>query len=601
MSTSLQPTLQPTSVAVPAKRTRGDQTAAWVALQSHFDASGKTFDARDAFAQDAQRFETLSFDAPYVFADLSKNRLDAATQALLLDLARQSGVETHRDAMFAGEAINNTENRAVMHWLLRSPQKTTVAGVNVDTLAINSIAKNDLNTSLENTVLAESLAQVHATLTPMLAYAEQVRADALITDIVNIGIGGSDLGPQMAVLALDGCANNCNETNKRLHFVSNVDGAELAAVLKHLKADNTLFLIASKTFTTIETMTNAFSAKAWFEANCSDKSTLLLKDKGHNGIARHFAALTTNVAAANAFGISTTFGFWDWVGGRYSLWSAIGLPIAIAVGAAGFKDLLAGAHAMDEHFRTAPLERNLPVQLGLLDVWYRNFHGFTSRCVAPYHSALKRLPAYLQQLEMESNGKRVDANGQALPFATSPVVWGEPGTNGQHAFFQMLHQGTDVVPVEFIAVKKARHTLQGHQQKLLANVVAQAQALMLGKSADAGPSQDGAIPTGGSELHAMSERGGQELSGGHKHFPGNRPNTMLVLDDLTPASLGALIALYEHRVFVAGSVWGINSFDQWGVELGKVLAVDIDARLTSGDLSGLDGSTQGLLQRFSAA
>ncbi|MEO6291301.1 MAG: hypothetical protein ABIO88_01620, partial [Burkholderiaceae bacterium] len=265
MSTSLQPTLQPTSVAVPAKRTRGDQTAAWAALQSHFDASGKTFDARDAFAQDAQRFETLSQEAPYVFADLSKNRLDAATQALLLDLARQSGVETHRDAMFAGEAINNTENRAVMHWLLRSPQKTTVAGVNIDKLAINSVAKNDLNTSLEKTVLAESLALVHATLTPMLAYAEQVRADALITDIVNIGIGGSDLGPQMAVLALDGFANNGNETNKRLHFVSNVDGAELAAVLKHLKADNTLFLIASKTFTTIETMTNALSAKAWFE------------------------------------------------------------------------------------------------------------------------------------------------------------------------------------------------------------------------------------------------------------------------------------------------------------------------------------------------
>ena len=550
-------------------RPRGDQTPAWLALQAHFNASGKNFDARDAFAQDAQRFETLSLDAPYVFADLSKNRLDAAMQALLLDLARQTGVEAHRDAMFAGEAINTTENRAVMHWLLRSPQKTTVAGVNVDRLAINLIAKSDLNTLQDNMFLADSLALVHATLTPMLAYAEQVRADAQITDIVNIGIGGSDLGPQMAVLTLDSFANNDTETGKRMHFVSNVDGAELAAVLKGLKADNTLFLIASKTFTTLETMTNARSAKAWFEANCNDKSTLLTKNKG---ISRHFAALTTNVTAANAFGISTTFGFWDWVGGRYSLWSAIGLPIAVAIGAAGFKELLAGAHAMDEHFRTAPLEKNLPVQLGLLDVWYRNFHGFTSRCVAPYHSALKRLPAYLQQLEMESNGKRVDAKGQTLPFATSPVVWGEPGTNGQHAFFQMLHQGTDVVPVEFIAVKQARHSLPGHQPKLLANAVAQAQALMVGK-ADAG---------------------------GHKHFPGNRPSTMLVLEDLTPASLGALIALYEHRVFVAGSVWGINSFDQWGVELGKVLAVDIAARLASGDLSGLDGSTQGLLQRFRA-
>ena len=526
-----------TSNPLPNHRTRGDKTAAWAALQQHFDASGKNFDARDAFTSDNQRFESLSQQAPYVFADLSKNRLDAATQALLIDLARQSGVEAHRDAMFAGEKINNAENRAVMHWLLRKAESAT-------------------NTNAD-------LQLVHQTLTPMLAYAEQIRADAQITDIVNIGIGGSDLGPLMAVLALDNFAN----TSKRLHFVSNVDGHELAGVLKQLKAENTLFLIASKTFTTIETMTNALSAKAWFEADYADKSNLLTKDKG---ISRHFVALTTNVTAANSFGISTTFGFWDWVGGRYSLWSAIGLPIAIAIGAQGFKDMLAGASAMDEHFRTAPLEFNLPVKLGLLDVWYRNFHGFTSRCVAPYHSALKRLPAYLQQLEMESNGKQVDANGQLLPFSTSAVVWGEPGTNGQHAFFQMLHQGTDVVPVEFIAVKKARHSLPGHQQRLLANAVAQAQALMMGKKDE----------------------------GGHKNFPGNRPSTTMLLEDLTPASFGALIALYEHRVFVAGSVWGINSFDQWGVELGKVLAVDIEKRMSSGDMAGLDGSTQGLLKKL---
>jgi glucose-6-phosphate isomerase len=544
---------------LPNHRTRGDRTAAWAALQQHFDKTGKNFDARDAFATDANRFETLSQQAPYIFVDLSKNRLDAATQALLMDLARQSGVEAHRDAMFAGEKINNAENRAVMHWLLRTSENVEnnasnmpLAGICVASLAINNVAN-----------IKTDLALVHQTLTPMLAYAEQIRADAQITDIVNIGIGGSDLGPLMAVLALDSFAT----TGKRLHFVSNVDGHELAAVLKNLKAENTLFLVASKTFTTIETMTNAQSAKAWFEANYVDKSTLLVKDKG---ISRHFAALTTNVAAANAFGISTTFGFWDWVGGRYSLWSAIGLPIAIAIGAPGFKDMLAGASAMDEHFRTAPLESNLPVKLGLLDVWYRNFHGFTSRCVAPYHSALKRLPAYLQQLEMESNGKQVDANGQLLPFSTSAVVWGEPGTNGQHAFFQMLHQGTDVVPVEFIAVKNARHSLPGHQQRLLANAVAQAQALMMGK-------QD---------------------EGGHKNFPGNRPSTTMLLEDLTPASFGALIALYEHRVFVAGSVWGINSFDQWGVELGKVLAVDIEKRMSSGDMAGLDGSTQGLLQKL---
>ena len=384
-----------------------------------------------------------------------------------------------------------------------------------------------------------------------------MRADTAITDIVNIGIGGSDLGPQMAVLALAEFAM----PGKRFHFVSNVDGDELAGVLKNLQAASTLFLVASKTFTTLETMTNAHSAKAWFEA------------QGGRDTARHFAALTTNVAAANAFGITTTFGFWDWVGGRYSLWSAIGLPIAIAIGSAGFREFLAGAHAMDEHFRTAPLESNLPVRLGLLDVWYRNFHGFSSRSIAPYSSALRRWPAYLQQLEMESNGKRVDTDGQPLPFDTSPVLWGEPGTNGQHAYFQMLHQGTTVVPVEFVAVKKAAwapNDLPGHHAMLLANALAQAQALMRGQ-ADAG---------------------------GHQHFPGNRPSTFLLLEELTPASLGALIALQEHRVFVSGALWGINSFDQWGVELGKVLAKDIAPRLQSGDVSGLDGSTAGLLLRL---
>ena len=307
-------------------------------------------------------------------------------------------------------------------------------------------------------------------------------------------------------------------------------------------------------------MANAHAAKRWFEA------------QGGTDISRHFAALTTNVAAAAEFGITTTFGFWDWVGGRYSLWSSIGLPIAIAVGEFGFRELLRGAHDMDEHFRTAPLEQNLPVRLGLLDVWYRNFHGFDSRSIAPYSHALRRLPAYLQQLEMESNGKRVDRDGNALPYDTAPVLWGETGTNGQHAYFQMLHQGTAVVPVEFIAVKKSAHDLPGQHDKLLANALAQAQALMNGKP-DAG---------------------------GHKHFPGNRPSTFLLLEQLTPANLGALLALQEHRVFVSGAIWGINSFDQWGVELGKVLAQDIEPRLHSGDISGLDASTAGLLQRLRA-
>jgi glucose-6-phosphate isomerase len=505
---------------------RCDQTPAWKALTAH--ATQTTgFDLRQAFAADADRASSLSQTAPHVFADLSKNHTDAATEALLIELAHQTGLASHRDAMFRGEPINNTEGRAVMHWLLRQPE--------------GSLGGD----------LAAPLKLVHDTLKPMLAYAEQIRADVQITDVVNIGIGGSDLGPQMAVLALQDVVI----PGKRFHFVSNVDGHELAAVLRGLKAENTLFLIASKTFTTLETMTNARSALAWFQA------------QGGTDVSRHFTALTTNVAAAAEFGMTTTFGFWDWVGGRYSLWSAIGLPLAIAIGAQGFRDLLAGAHAMDQHFWAAPLEANLPVRLGLLDVWYRNFLNYTSRSIAPYHSALRRVPAYLQQLEMESNGKRVDRNGQTLPYGTSPVLWGEPGTNGQHAYFQMLHQGTDVVPVEFIAVKKPTHSLKDHHELLLANVIAQAQALMLGKSD----------------------------SGGHKHFPGNRPSTFLLLNELTPASLGALIALQEHRVFVSGSVWGINSFDQWGVELGKVLAKDIHARMASGDVTGLDPSTAALL------
>jgi len=512
-----------------ASRTRCDRTAAWSQLQQRFRTAGTAFDLRTAFAQDAGRFTRLSQQAPHVFADLSKNLIDADTEQLLLTLARESGFEAHRDAMFAGERINNTENRAVKHWLLRAPR----AASDPDSVA------------------------VHETLDAMLAYAEQVRKDRSITDVVNIGIGGSDLGPQMAVTALH-MPRPPEEPGQRFHFVSNIDGHELQSVLAGLRPESTLFLIASKTFTTLETMTNARSAREWFG------------QQGGTDVARHFAALTTNVEAARGFGIRTTFGFWDWVGGRYSLWSAIGLPIAIAIGARGFRELLAGAHAMDEHFRTEPLERNLPARLGLLDVWYRDFHGFASRNIAPYHSALARLPAYLQQLEMESNGKSVDAQGQPLPFATSPVLWGEPGTNGQHAYFQMLHQGTDRVPVEFIAVREPAHRLPGHHDLLLANALAQAQALMQGKSDP----------------------------GGHRNFSGNRPSTFFLLEALTPASLGALLALYEHRVFTSGSVWGIDSFDQWGVELGKVLAGDLAARLASGDAAGLDASTAGLLRRL---
>jgi glucose-6-phosphate isomerase len=510
-------------------------------LTESFEARGKAFDLRSAFQSNPHRFAEFSQDAPHVFADLSKNLIDQEVQSQLVELAEQCGLDAHRDAMFSGELVNSTEQRAVMHFLLRDPPGF----------------HRTCGTSEHTALLAKAQSDVQHTLQAMLAYAEAIRLDDQITHIVNIGIGGSDLGPQMVVSALTEFAVK-GAGAKKFHFISNVDGQVLAAVLDRVKPENTLFLVASKTFTTVDTMANAHAAKRWFLA------------QGGTDVGRHFAALTTNVAAAAEFGITTTFGFWDWVGGRYSLWSSIGLPIAIAVGEFGFRELLRGAHEMDEHFRTAPLHQNLPVRLGLLDVWYRNFHDFDSRSVAPYSDALRRLPAFLQQLEMESNGKRVDRDGNALPFDTAPVVWGETGTNGQHAYFQMLHQGTAVVPVEFIAVKKSDHDLPGQHDMLLANAVAQAQALMNGKS-DAG---------------------------GHKDFPGNRPSTFLLLDQLTPLNLGALLALQEHRVFVSGAIWGINSFDQWGVELGKVLAQDIEKRLRTGDVEGLDASTAGLLKRL---
>jgi len=525
---------------------RCDQTEAWAALRGHFEAHGRAFDLREAFARDAGRTAALSFDAPEVFADLSKNRIDTATLKFLLDLARECDLEARRDAMLSGEPINLTEGRAVLHTALRAPRGK---GLFSD--------------------------EVHGVLDAMLAYAERVRDTAAsgIRHVVNIGIGGSDLGPQMVVPALDAYGHR----ELTLHFVSNVDGHDLTRVLRRLDPADTLFIVASKTFTTQETMANAQAARNWFVAN------------GGADVSRHFVATTTNVEAAAQFGIDTTFGFWDWVGGRYSLWSAIGLPIAIAIGADSFRAFLAGAHAMDRHFASVPLERNLPMMLGLLDVWYRNFHGFTSRTVAPYHQGLARLPAYLQQLEMESNGKGVDMAGSALPFATSPVVWGEPGTNGQHAYFQMLHQGTDVIPVEFIAVKTPAHTLADQHAKLLANCLAQSQALMIGKTSAEALAES--APTASPRIDANT-------LAAHRSFPGNRPSTTLVLDALTPRSLGALIALYEHRVFVSGALWGINSFDQWGVELGKALASQLLPRLASGDTAGLDGSTASLLARL---
>jgi glucose-6-phosphate isomerase len=528
-----------------APSTRCDRTPAWAALGGHYEAHGRAFDLREAFARDPQRAAALSFEAPEVFADLSKNLVDIATVHFLAELARECGVEALRDAMFAGAAINTTEGRAVLHTALRAPPGQ-----------------------------APFSAQVHAVLDAMLEFAEAVRAradaapPARLRHLVNIGIGGSDLGPLMAVRALAAFAH----PGLTFHFVANVDGDDIASVLTRVKPDETLFLIASKTFTTQETLANAATAKAWFLAN------------GGTRIDEHFAAATSNVEAAARFGITRTFGFWDWVGGRYSLWSAIGLPIAIAIGAERFRELLAGAHAMDRHFAQAPIEKNLPLLLGLIDVWYRNFHRFASRCVAPYAQALQRLPAYLQQLEMESNGKRVDRTGAPLTFATSPVVWGEPGTNAQHAYFQMLHQGTDVVPVEFILVRDASAdagadeavvaALARQHRMLLANGLAQAQALLAGRVA--------AEP--------------------HRSFPGNRPSTTLLLERLEPRSLGALIALYEHRVFTSGAIWGIDSFDQWGVELGKGLGNALLARLEAASdtptPATVDPSTAALLARI---
>ncbi len=532
---------------------RCDRTSAWLRLRELHAGGGDRLDLRDAFAADPRRFADFSHEAPEVFADLSKNRLDRATRDALLALARECRIEERRDAVLSGAPANATEGRAVMHTALRAPPGRGAHSV-----------------------------EVHDVLERMLGYVERVRDTARsgIRDIVNIGIGGSDLGPQMAVPALDAFV----QRDLRFHFVSNVDGHDIAPVLRDLDPRSTLFIIASKTFTTQETMANAAVARDWFLANGGDDTR------------RHFVATTTNVEAAAAFGIDTTFGFWDWVGGRYSLWSAIGLPIALAIGAANFRDLLAGAHAMDRHFAEAPLESNLPVLLGLLDVWYRNFHGFASRSVAPYHQGLRRLPAYLQQLEMESNGKRVDLDGEPLPFATSPVVWGEPGTNGQHAYFQMLHQGTDVIPVEFIAVRTPCHGdvpaavqagLADQHRKLLANCLAQSQALMLGKSTAEALGET--APTASTALDAAT-------LARHRTFPGNRPSTTLLIDRLTPAALGALIALYEHRIFTSGALWRINSFDQWGVELGKALCNQLLPRLDSGDASGLDGSTAALLR-----
>ena len=542
---------------------RGRLGGAWVALESH-RASIANLRMADAFAKDAKRAANFSLEAAGLFLDYSKNRITADTKSLLLALARERGVEARRNAMFAGEHINTTENRAVMHVALRSrgTRRFSVDGQNV-------------------------MPEVKRVLEHMQRFSHQVRdgvwkgyTGSAITDIVNIGIGGSDLGPLMVCEAL----RTYIPQGLNVHFVSNVDAAALDRVLSSADAETTLFIVASNTFTTQETLTNATSARRWFLENGGTQAD----------VAKHFVAVSTNAAAVKKFGIDTAnmFEFWDWVGGRYSLWSAIGLSIAIAIGMDAFAELLAGASEMDEHFATAPLEKNMPALLALVGVWNVNFLGATSQCVAPYSQDLHRLPAYLQQLEMESNGKSVGRDGKPLTFASCPVIWGEPGTNGQHAFFQLLHQGMSVIPVDFIAALHAdsEHELDAsHHRLLLANCFAQSEALMVGKSAEQVRAELVAQGVGASEIAALTL---------HKVFAGNRPSNTILLPELTPKSLGALIALYEHKVFVQGVIWNVNSFDQWGVELGKQLAKSIEAALKSGVVSGShDGSTSALMRR----
>ncbi len=536
-------------------------THSYQALANHA-AKAKEWQMRDLFAQDPQRFERLSVEAAGLFLDYSKNRLDGRTLELLKALAQERGVERLRDAMFNGDKINLTENRAVLHTALRAPRdkQITVDGQDVT-------------------------ADVHAVLDHMKTFTDSVRSGEWrghtgkeITDVINIGIGGSDLGPKMVCLALRQFAH----PRLTMHFVSNVDGHDMDAALSRVNPETTLFIIASKTFTTAETMMNANTARAWF-----------LQQAPEDALAKHFVAVSTNVEAIKTFGIDpqNMFPFWDWVGGRYSVWSAIGLPVALCVGFGYFSDFLAGAHALDEHFRTAPIEQNLPIILALVGFWNRDFLECGSVSIAPYHQDLSRFAAYLQQLDMESNGKRVTRAGDPIDYATGPVIWGDVGTNGQHAYFQLLHQGTDVTPIDFIAALRPAHEFHNHHAALLANCFAQSEAFMKGKTADE-VRQD---------LQGMDAAEIERLVP-HKTFPGNRPSNTILMDYLNPATLGALIALYEHKVFVQGVLWDVNSFDQWGVELGKVLAKKIEAELNGEANPGAhDSSTNGLIARAKAA
>jgi len=512
---------------------------------------------RDLFAEDPARGERLCAEAAGIYLDYSKNRITDETLSLLLQLAQQSGLERHREAMFAGERINVSENRSVLHVALRMPRSTSLIVDGVDVVA-----------------------EVHEVLDRMTDFAEKIRSGTWrghtgrpIRNVINIGIGGSDLGPVMAYEAL----RHYSGRGLTFRFVSNVDATDFTEATRDLAAEETLFIVSSKTFGTLETLTNATSARDWVLGQLGDPAA----------IAKHFVAVSTNALRVAEFGIDTAnmFGFWDWVGGRYSMDSAIGLSTMVAVGPERFGEMLAGFHEMDEHFRTAPLARNLPVLMGLLTVWYVGFFGAGSVGVLPYEQYLKRFPAYLQQLTMESNGKRVTLAGAAVDYQTGPVYWGEPGTNGQHSFYQLLHQGTELIPVDLIGFGKSLNPLRDHHDILSSNVFAQAQALAFGKT----------------EAEVRAE-GTPEAVVPHRVMPGNRPTNVLLAERLTPRLLGALIALYEHSVFTQGTVWGIDSFDQWGVELGKALAAAIVPELESAAEPELshDSSTNTLIRRYRA-
>jgi glucose-6-phosphate isomerase len=530
---------------------------AWRDLLTHY-ARIQTEHLRDLFAQDPTRGERLTLDAAGLFLDYSKNRISDETLTLLVALAKESGLRSRIDAMFRGDKINVTEDRAVLHVALRAPKDASIIvdGDNV-------------------------VPQVHAVLDRMADFSTRVRSGAWkghtgkrIRNIVNIGIGGSDLGPVMAYEAL----KHYSDRSLTFRFVSNIDGTDFVEAVQDLSPADTLFIVSSKTFTTLETMTNAHSARAW-------------SLKGFGGdeasVAKHFVAVSTNAAEVAKFGIDTNnmFGFWDWVGGRYSMDSAIGLSTMLAIGPDHFRAMLDGFHQMDEHFRTAPFERNLPVLLGLLTVWYTDFFNAETVAVLPYEQYLKRFPAYLQQLTMESNGKHVTLDGTEVTYATGPIYWGEPGTNGQHSFYQLIHQGTRLIPCDFIAFVEPLNPLGRHHDMLLANVFAQSEALAFGKTVD-----------------QVKAQGTADWLVPHRVFEGNRPSNTILVDRLTPETLGKLVALYEHAVFTQGTIWQVNSFDQWGVELGKVLAQRIIPEIESETepTLGHDSSTNSLIRRYRA-